>query len=96
MSINVPRYLANYIDAGPLAFSLPSKKMYQGTVSVNVLRYLASVQAEKEIRALENTLAKLNAKNDTLRSSFHNPDNGSADAGTRSQKYAYSRSPLSL
>jgi hypothetical protein len=41
VSINVLRYLANYIDAGPLAFSLPSKKMYQGTVSVNVLRYLA-------------------------------------------------------
>ena len=31
-------------------------------------------KAEKEIRALENTLAKLNAKNDKLRSSFHRPD----------------------
>ena len=40
-------------------------------------------KAEKEIRALENTLAKLNAKNDNLRSSFHNPDNSSADAGAR-------------
>jgi chromosome segregation ATPase len=40
-------------------------------------------KAEKEIRALENTLAKLNAKNDKLRSSFHNPDTSSADAGAR-------------
>mmetsp|Transcript_48062 Transcript_48062/g.70411 ORF Transcript_48062/g.70411 Transcript_48062/m.70411 type:complete len:886 (+) Transcript_48062:105-2762(+) len=40
-------------------------------------------KAEKEIRALENTLAKLNAKNDNLRSSFHNPDSSSADAGAR-------------
>ena len=40
-------------------------------------------KAEKEIRALENTLAKLNAKNDKLRSSFHRPDAASADAGTR-------------
>jgi len=40
-------------------------------------------KAEKEIRALENTLAKLNAKNDNLRSSFHNPDQSSADAGAR-------------
>ncbi len=31
-------------------------------------------KAEKEIRALENTLSKLNAKNQNLRQSFHNPD----------------------
>lgn len=40
-------------------------------------------KAEKEIRALENTLAKFNSKNDTLRASFHRPDSTSADNGAR-------------
>jgi UDP-glucose:O-linked fucose beta-1,3-glucosyltransferase len=40
-------------------------------------------KAEKEIRALENTLSKLNAKNQNLRQSFHNPDTTSADSGAR-------------
>jgi len=40
-------------------------------------------KAEKEIRALENTLAKLNAKNDKLRGSFHAADSASADQGAR-------------
>lgn len=40
-------------------------------------------KAEKEIRALENTLAKLNAKNDKLRGSFHSADAASADQGAR-------------
>uniref|UniRef100_A0A7S4M111 Coiled-coil domain-containing protein 39 n=1 Tax=Guillardia theta TaxID=55529 RepID=A0A7S4M111_GUITH len=37
-------------------------------------------KAEKEIRALENTLAKFNAKNDKLRSSFRQSDGSGADS----------------
>jgi len=40
-------------------------------------------KAEKEIRALDNTLAKLTAKNDKLRTSFHVADAASADTGAR-------------
>mmetsp|Transcript_40081 Transcript_40081/g.95053 ORF Transcript_40081/g.95053 Transcript_40081/m.95053 type:complete len:886 (+) Transcript_40081:189-2846(+) len=40
-------------------------------------------KAEKEIRALDNTLAKLTAKNDKLRTSFHAADAASADTGAR-------------
>lgn len=40
-------------------------------------------KAEKEIRALENTLAKLVAKNDKFRQGFHQADTGGADVGTK-------------
>lgn len=40
-------------------------------------------KAEKEIRALENTLSKLTAKNDKLRIGFQAADTSSADMGTK-------------
>jgi len=40
-------------------------------------------KAEREIRALENTLSKLVAKNNKLRAGFHNADSGGADVGTK-------------
>jgi len=42
-------------------------------------------KAEREIRALENTLTKLNAKNDKLRGSFHTAESASADQGARQE-----------
>lgn len=42
-------------------------------------------KAEREIRALENTLSKLTAKNDKLRAGFHAPDTGGVDVGTKQE-----------
>lgn len=42
-------------------------------------------KAEREIRALENTLSKLTAKNDKLRAGYHAPSTGGADMGAKQE-----------